>query len=437
MKRHLAGFVQAILQGSVELLLFFPLLLAAIVYVFPDAGGWKWLATLPFCYTAGYAAGVYLPLTRFYRTLAVALAVGALDAYAVHADSLPVYGAAVAAGALAYRGTRFAVVPWRAYFPASFYLIGMLTYFLASFILRFAETFQPYMPLLTWTGLLALTVTLFATNQATVKQEALSVQKTPSVAGSILWQNRILVSMLLIAMLIVALFDQLRQGVVWLARLAAAAIVALLTLIPASPGDKRDEPAAPPPAGMLEPGQPAAWLKWLETAAMIFTAVALAAGFLLLLYFAARRLPSLVKRFYGWLMKVLHMGERLEAGSGYVDDVESLMNWKELQDGLKKRFAHWRTAWTDKPVKWEELTDNRERVRYLYRALLVRSLSLGYTFKPYLTPKETERDIARSGKMPQSQLEPIVALYEQVRYGGKEAGDREIAEAKARLDRNG
>ena len=70
----------------------------------------------------------------------------------------------------------------------------------------------------------------------------------------------------------------------------------------------------------------------------------------------------------------------------------------------------------------------------MYRAMLAMGRRAGYKAKPYLTPKETGQELERWEKQSLLTPQPIVTVYEKVRYGDKEVGDEEIAAAKAALD---
>jgi hypothetical protein len=430
MKAKLSGIGLAALKGSVELLLLLPVLLITGVYLFPvEVSLWLWLFTLLFCYAAGYSVNVYVPLGKRFQLLFIVILLGAAAAIIVSGLSYAFWIILPFTCLSIYRGARMVTWPWSFMFPISFYAVGLLIYFISSIFLQFVPSFEPFLSMLTWFGLLALAVTLLMTNQATMKQETLSGDKEPVIASGVMRQNRVLVILVLIFIVLVVLFRKLQAALIGLKDQIIAWLLALFNQ-PAEPPAPKGAPAPPPNMGLGEAAPPAAWLQWLEKIMMVVVGIALVIGVLLLLYIAARKLPPLFKRLFRWLMVLLNQRGQRQKAVGYEDDVESLMDWKRFNNSLTNRFKKWVAGQFEQKPQWQSM-DNRERVRYLYRQWIRKHAKDGYQLQKHLTPEETNKDIQSWSK----EREPtpsgaMIGMYEQARYGHKPMNEKDIEALK-------
>ncbi|MDB5083439.1 MAG: hypothetical protein JWN30_325 [Bacilli bacterium] len=75
--------------------------------------------------------------------------------------------------------------------------------------------------------------------------------------------------------------------------------------------------------------------------------------------------------------------------------------------------------------RFSDLTTNRQRIRYLYRQLVLRSMLAGYSYKQFLTPRETGEDLSRWGQQAQRNKQ-LIDLYNQARYSEKPISDEQM-----------
>jgi len=422
-----AGIVRVLLQGAVELLLFFPLLLLLAAAVPPELPLWRWAGALPLCYAAGYAVNRRFAIRRFYLLLAAALVLGAVYTLLVSGLSWSSCWLLPVSWLLAYRGAKLASIPWRIYFQIKWYLVGLLLYFAASIAFHTIPSFQASIPLLNFAGLAALLVTLVMANQANVQQETLSGDREPAVASAVLRNNRLLIGLLAAATLAVVWFRKLQQAADWLRR----QLVAFIEWLMNRPAEPEAPPAAPQPPAQppqLPPaGEPAAWLVWLEKLAYVLVGILLAAAAIYLIYRLSGRLAALIKRCFRWLTGWLNRAERVQ-DTGYHDEVERLMTWELWKESQADRWKRWRQSRAGRGTKWEDLTDNRERARHLYRLFLQRAETGGYSAKAELTARETVREVEEQGTsgLPSEAAERLANLYDKARYGGGTIADEEL-----------
>ncbi|MCR8631714.1 hypothetical protein [Paenibacillus radicis (ex Xue et al. 2023)] len=430
------GMGSCVIKGGVELLMGLPLLIMMAVYIVP--GGismWLWFLLLPLCYAAGYTGGSLLSLRKRYQLFLFIGIIGALASFVVFDTSYGFYLGLPIAAWLAARGVKLVTVPWYVLFPVTFYGIALVVYFLCSLIWSYVPILQPYSYLLLWGGLASLAITLLMTNQSNMKQETLSGDKEPVLATAVVWQNRILIFIVMALILIVVMFRKLQQAVIWLKELLLAWLRELLARNPEPPPvDKAEQPPMNL-SGLGEGGQAAPWLLWLEKAFMILIETALVLLLLYILYLIVRKLPGLLKALYLKLMGILARKETHKGAGGYEDDVESLMDWKSLRDQLAARLKGWLPHKSEPLEKWEELKDNKEKVRYLYRAWILKAVGEGYQLKRHQTPLENTKDIQKWDPIKGQSPESLISLYEQVRYGGKAAEDREVNDLKKSVEK--
>ncbi|CAG7650879.1 hypothetical protein PAESOLCIP111_06196 [Paenibacillus solanacearum] len=435
----IAASGKSLARGYTELLLFFPLFLLPTLFALPESPErWLWLTTLPLCHLAGYALGharflrsiVHLPL------LLCLVAAALLHSYAWMGGTAMFLYIWPVGFIFGYRGSRTAVVRWIEYFPPGYYVVGIVLYFLTSMFMRFipfaVDSFAPYQPLLLWCGIPSLALMMLMVNQGYLKQETLSAKKTAPLTAAVLWQNRALTMVLFIIAVLIAVFPILQQAVLWLkSKLLGGFNFGMPIEFELNPITPARPPVSQMPSG--PPEEPSEWLIWLQKAALILVYIFMAAVIFFVVYRLARMLIRWIRNSYKWLIEFLSQGERMESGIGYEDDVESIMDWRAFRNVFTSRFGSMFKP-GDKEPRWDELRSNRERARYLYRAMLAMGRRAGYKAKPYLTPKETGQELERWEKQSLLTPQPIVTVYEKVRYGDKEVSDEEIAAAKAALD---
>ncbi|TVY10452.1 DUF4129 domain-containing protein [Paenibacillus cremeus] len=445
MKAYAAALGLAVAKGLVELLLFFPALFLVILYALPSEPPmlrWLWFAALPLCYAVGYAVGGISVLHQKYRLHGCLIALAFGWTFLFFGSSYVLIYGWLFVWLLTYRGSQMTRMAWQDYFPGSFYLLGMILYFATSVVTRIVPTFTAAeYAALTWCGIAALAVTLLMVNQGNLRKETLSSKKDVVLASTVVLQNRILISIVFAAILVFALYRQLEEAVIWLKDQLILALLWVLSLFDQPSGPTQsDQPAPPPPMGQEPPGEAAWWWVLLEKAALIFAYVVAAVMIVFLLYQLIRVLARWIRRAISWLRAYLEEGGLRDSGTGYQDDVESLVDWEELRDGLAARFRRFFQGGSGKEPGWHELKDNRERVRFLYRAMLETGVKAGYRVKPHLTPKETGRELEQweqSQRKAEAEPRAIVPLYEQVRYGDRDVSDADVAEAKRKLEAGG
>lgn len=436
MKDRFAATGAAVLKGAVETLLFLPLLTIIAAYALPAGAAVWWLAVLPLAYAAGCAGKLWLPLRRLYRSVLFAIAVSAVWSFAFFGLSLPFAFSAVIVFIAVMRGGRMAEEDWMAQFSLAWYGAGLLTYFLLSVFAPLLPKTAPYGGALNAFGLLAIVVSLFRINLFNMRAETLS-GSADALPAAVRRHNRLLVTLALVVIAALMFFSHIREGWEWLRE----RLIAMLQALFSRSGPSEAPPLQQPEQGMTpllpqDDGQRSVLLEWLEQIVVFLLYAAAIVGLIYLLYKLGRKLPSALRKWMAWLLRLLRRERAVTVDPGYEDEVESLD--RERSGGGLFRFVKRAEGTAD---KWPEAGTNADKVRFLYREWLRRAMRKGYPLRPHLTPGETAEDIAawqrnaeREAAGGNAGAAPLVTAYEAVRYGGKTVSDAEVEAIREKLE---
>ena len=94
------------------------------------------------------------------------------------------------------------------------------------------EVLKPYASQVTWAGLIHVIASLFIFNLKQLKDATLTKEgEEPVLASGVVRHNRILIVIVFCVMLIIANFNRLRDGVIWLFKMIANAVVSIIVFI--------------------------------------------------------------------------------------------------------------------------------------------------------------------------------------------------------------
>lgn len=406
------------LHGIVETLYFLPAIVFAGAWIVAPKTLSFWIAALPLYYVCGNVLARFM--SGKYRIVRIGIQslVTLGSAYLVHGLSL----AAIVYFLMAYvsvvRGTLTFNQRYAEMLPVNFSMFVILLYFFASVFFRYVPALETYMLWIYVGGLLTFVIMLFMANLEHLEAETRSDRGGKRVNRTLLLYNRVYVVLFLLLTFLVAMFGEIRRMLTrfrdalisriqrWLSREEEISIVT----------EVREETGPPPLPFQDEIKEPAAWVRFLETVTMTVMYILLLAGFVVLLIWIIIQLRKAVKRLWEWMVERFTW----QAGSdpwdewGYMDEKTSLIDWQKWRQGAGARWREFRRRFTSEP-KWDELPDNREKIRYLYKRWLLRAIESGYPFKAHLTPSETERELEQTFRAP----EKMIDAYNAARYGHK------------------
>lgn len=427
-------------QGIIELLFYLPLFLIPAVYLLPAADVWIWIATLPLCYWAASLMTGRYPKLRYGIRLLQAAVIGSLHGVLIigvgQVSILPIILCSIAAAIIAMRGMSAQIRGWAASFPNTQLLIGAIIYaVMQPMKLILFKRLIDYNSVLVICGITAVILFFFFANERHLNSETTETVKTSAVLA-IKRQNRLMIAIIVGMVSILALFRQIQQAIEGFFHSILKWVMSWLDQ-PEKQAPVEEQPIIDPAPQLFPPDEakpPPDWMLILEQILKIAAIVLVIIIAILILFFLLKKLYQWVKLFAA---KLLDRGtESRNSAVGFTDEVEHLMtltNWREQMGNKLKKLLPKKRAFSK---EWNELSTNREKIRYLYSRFLWADAERGYMVKTYLTPRETADDMAKwkEDKHKQGGIHRFIDVYEEVRYGDKLPDDGQVAAFKQQLD---
>jgi len=428
---HAVRFATAALY---ELFMLLPVFLLFDHYLVPDRLERVWLVLAAPLSAAGAAASLWL--RPMWQRLALALAAGGACHWAAGGpwpEDAAVF--ALTAGAVLQGAT----VAARAQYEA-WYFLGVGIYAVASIASAIAPELRPLQGVLTVCGAAVLAVAVFALNRAHLAWAAHAEDRPDLVPRAVRRHNRFFIAGLFAVVL--ALAGGL-GSLLW-----DAALYALREVSEAFPRPQKPEvfdtspvaePSASPnrPEAFFPPEEQPAWSRFLDHLFLALGGALAAAGLAALALHVRRRAGGWLRRLFGALLSFLqNKSPRPEPDPGYVDEETSLFSWEEAARKLRESRL-FRRLKGRREERWEDMPDNRARVRFLYRRWLRRLEREGFRPPRHLTPRETaEKAAAFPAAAAVGDIPLLVELYYRARYAEAEPTDEEMAALMRRLERD-
>ncbi|MDU4697232.1 MAG: hypothetical protein E6Y08_15560 [Paenibacillus sp.] len=471
-----------------EYVLLLPAWILYAVYLRPTELPTAALGLLPLLSLAGVLLGGRL--RKLWQRLAAALAfgtafAGVAFAWAGGAEALG-FGSAPSAGQTPVQTLVVAVLQSSALLAAGvfcslqgmtirnrwgsfrLYWAGLGLYFLAGIFYPRIGALQGTVSLITWSGVFCLATALFVTNHQYLRYTSHSGDSGERLPAGLRRHNRLFIGIIIAVALLLA------AGVGrWIGGLLMSLLRAVVSWLLRQP--KEPEPLeqpdieAPPMEPMLPPVESHdsdLLVQILNYAFYVFGGLLIVALLGFALYWLYKNAGGIWRKAIDRLLSLLGRESAPPEQAAFRDEETSLFTWESALQGWRKIGE--RLLRTGKPLeRWEDMKDNRERVRYLYRMFLRKEHEQGYRIQPHLTPRETVEELkqetarqaaeaaksSRAGKRKrlvgtgggteaageavrgelESATGPLLQLYYGTRYGEENPGDEEVAELRRRL----
>ncbi len=429
MRRLWLDGMKALLRGAVETLAAFPLLLLLLFALESRRAVMLWAASMALEYALGFMLRRRFCWRRTGVLIGVSFLLSAAFALIFRGMGPGAWVGAALGTIWMYRGMRSWDRSWHVEFPIIFHWTAVFAYFIGSFLCAHLPSLSAYGPLLTSLGLFYVVLVLWMTNEELIHTESLSHWGRTGAAGTVRRQNRLLVLAVIAVWLLAGAFGRLRRACAWLGRRLADGLSWLKSLLDSLNSDSpagAPTPLFPMETPPMEPPEPSPFWEALYRILSVVVLCAVVVALLWLLYISARRAIRLLRLLYAKLTAYLS-GHAREEDTGYVDESVRLLDIRQTAgaylDRIKRRLA--------RPARepgWDELKDNRERARFLFRRLVRRHVARGYEYKRHLTPLETSAELSALNKaVPDASAREIGRLYTKARYGAGPISDAEIA----------
>ncbi len=429
------------LWGSclIEYVFFLPIFLVAHVYLVPDWISFTGLMIIPALSLAGVLLRYYLPVV--WKRFGFSLLLGTVYAAVASAGSKLGILLCLTAGAVAaFQGTSSDGRKNR----QKLYWCGIGSYLLAWILFPRFSQLSALIPLITWLGVLCFAWTLLAANRKYLHYSTFSGEAAAnSLPHGMRRHNTVWIGSIVAVAVLLALGAGNRLGLLLLGLIRT--IVRWLTGHQKEivPEQEEQAPEAPPMEMpfLEEPHEPGWLSQFLDVAFYVLGTTAILAFLAFGLYWLYKHGGGIWRRWFDRLSGILRRKGQYEQETAFVDEETKLMAWETAA----QKWKRWRAPFLSrfgKRERWEDLSDNRERIRYLYRSILRADQAEGYIVKPYLTPQETETELRNSAAAPKAReaksawekrrfaAQALLGMYYRARYGNQELPDEEIARMK-------
>lgn len=418
MKNRLSDILRKWAQGALEILLFFPVVFAAGILLLPDFYVWFWMGSLLVFYLMGILEGYCIRKGKKLLCVLAGLFISGVAAYAFAGANSKVIVIFVIYLFALYRGILYAKVPADKAFPEIAYWYALSIYFISYFVFNLVHELEPYAPLISWMGVISVAVYMFHANTLLIKSMANSTNKE-SISVSVIRHNRITIALVFAIIFVLSSISMLKSALLWV-------VGSLLKL----PGGLQSLTNGQSSGVVMELGavelpDPSPGVHFPE----IFNIIVIALICIAVVMLCALLLVS-VKKLIGSVLRGWHRKKR---DMGFVDEEESLMTFGSIKDSFIKKVNKRVSKLFKKEPDWESLKGNKERVRYIYRRLLLSAMASGYLFKDYLTPTESIRDIDAWRTQEHYEVSGIGELYSRARYGDVDIEDGDVRKVKDTL----
>ena len=413
----------------------FPIALTVWLAVFPSMAPYAFAGILMGAYVLGLVLRSLLIRKNRLPTLAVSLAACIGLGLLLGTGIGSVIGIVLLSFAAVCRGILVAEQPLRNVFPRAYCFTALIIYFFAWLLYGRMIALKEYQSYILYAGLIAIPSILYLINSDVLMQASRAELKESSSMPVVKRNNRIIMAITLIAGILIAGYNTLKDAFVNALKTAFLFLIGILDRLmnllysPMQGGETPGEGQTP----QLPPAEPAKSSPFWDMVVMIIgylIAAALLIGFLILL---VRMLIKLFRRLAELLKRWMSEGGRPDEAYGYSDEKENLIDWQSIRHSYAEGIKDWIERTFRNEPKWSQLTDNRQKIRYLYRHLILRSIAAGYAFRASRTPDETIRDLAEHDKLGKD-LQPVLKrLYGIARYGNGTIQDSEVETLKRDL----
>jgi hypothetical protein len=428
------------LQGMAECLVLFPVILLIGIFFIPSHLIWIWIGSLPVLFMLGLLFRTLLMNHKRWVYLFLTLLTGSLmPLIAMNDGLLSIVISWIIGFSVTYRAILYAQHSWEDVFSVSILWVGLPIYFVAYFFYRYNGTLYPYLDAMTWAGMVTLVLTLFLTNSAILKTATLSNEKRPFLSRTLKWHNRFFILTTIIIILLLTNYKLLQDAFSNLTAMISNWIKWFFSLFGNDEPVEATAPELPEQPSFGEQGEASAFAEMIERIVIIVAIVVGIVACLVLLYYLSKKMRRWLKKGFAWVLaflnQMLQRTDQDDEDRQYIDEKESLMDWKQWRKNYEDKVKDWLSSMFKREPRWEDLPNNRERVRYLYRHFIMQQMKNGYQLKRYHTPSEAIDDIQKRNSTNESNVNELEKKYSKARYGNQEISDQNIKDINSNIDR--
>lgn len=168
----------------------------------------------------------------------------------------------------------------------------------------------------------------------------------------------------------------------------------------------------------------------IEIIVRVVIVLVLIAAVVFVIFALYNAIKKLFRNLPGWLDALLSR-LRSDENTNYIDETEDLLGKGGLRKELSKNISDFWNRLTYRPAKFEDMPDNRAKVRFVFKQLLKR-LSLGKSYLLSNTPNEL---VSEANFVLKEDTEEFIQTYNRARYSDSDVSDSDAELAKTILRR--
>ncbi|MCX7749395.1 MAG: hypothetical protein N2645_21255 [Clostridia bacterium] len=418
-------------HGIMELLFIFPFILIVCINLLPTSRLWPFFSLL----IITQLAAIMIRLLFLNKMTLITYTLGILFTLSIVLAVNPFNVITVILWFLLFctfiRGVRLVSQGWSHQTSDYFFWFALGGYFFSYFIFKNIGKYYPYFGLIEILSVACVLLCLLRNNLYHLQYAASPRSGKPELPFFILKLNTLFLSGIFVALLAIS-------SIHWVKEIVGKVVFTVVKVILILPSLLLLKTEKIPPAtkkllrleAVKTEGTGSLIDILLQAVFKVILAIAAVAIILVLIELA----KSVYKHTKIVLRKFFKVSPKKERESfGFIDYKEKLDRSNALKFDYKT-LKTWLSGLFIKEPKWENLKNNQERIRYIYRQLLLKSILKGYPFKRNLTPSETCKDILSWEKSSSPKGTRLASLYNLARYGSGEIKDREVEEIKELKD---
>lgn len=421
-----------------ELLAFFPIVIIMYIVLFPPINLSLFVVLLCLSSLVGIIAGRIAIFSKRNLILLVGLALIVYSAFNIHGQSFMWLFHAIAYGFLYIRGFKSSETLSSEWFPVQIFFVSYLLHFIVIFYFSRVYEFMHYLPYLAWSAFLTIVASMIFMNYKQLNYASLSYSSDFSPPKDMIKKNFVMVALVLLLVFSVSYFREIRESLIWFWNAIVNSIASIIAYLSALFQNDDPHQALPVQESFLPPALEATlreqnpiWLAIIEVISTIFLIlIVLTITFLFLKAFYLL-IRALIKSIFS-IMKN-ESSDNTDEESGFEDQKENLFDLDKLKENYLNRMRAIMAAFLTREKKWQDLTSNTEKIRFLYKYIVTKYVASGYKFKPDFTPVEFAKDAAVWRKLESNDLDELSALYSEARYGNKNAEDNVVNSMKEKI----
>jgi len=437
-KDKLKRIVVKWLQGMIEYLILFPIILLIGVYLIPDVLVWIW--TIPFIFLLGVILRTYLIDKKRWVYVVLALIVS-IGYSVVFPDGIIVKTLIfLTSFVIFFRGVLYGEREWKELLPMQLLWIGGFSfYFVGYFFYRFIDNLFNYIPVLTSAGITLVVITLFTSNSLHLKEATLSKESKPIIGKGIKRQNQTFIFLTLLFIFAASNFQIVQEFLFRSVRGIIQAIIWFITLF-GSDEEIEEEPVPQTNQEMqpLEQGEPSLLMVILEKIMVVVLVIGMIIAVLFLLYYLYKKLRKWLKVSQSWLSRFLNQLFTFRDDNNqvlnYQDEKESVFDWNEWKKHTQSKAKELVTHLFKRKPNWNDLS-SREKARYVYNEWIHKQVKRGFNFRESNTPKENIIQYQEKHQQNDKVIDSLAEVYGQARYGNGEIDEKKIERLSSLIDK--